>query len=147
MPVATGSPMIADTIGMTAVACFAATTGGVAYVTMTSTLSLTNSAAISAKRSPRPSAQRYSIARLRPSTQPSSCSRCTKAATHRFMVEGVLVPKKPIVGSFPTCCARAASGHVVAAPPTTPKNSRRRMSIPRLRSKHRTGLSEHVDRG
>ena len=51
-------------------------------VTMTSTLSRTNSAAISAKRSLRPSAQRYSIATVRPSIQPSSRSRCTKAATH-----------------------------------------------------------------
>ena len=40
------------------------------------------------------------------------------------MVEGVLVPKKPIVGSFPTCCARAASGHAVA-PPTSLIKSRR----------------------
>ena len=50
-------------------------------VTMTSTLSRTNSAAISAKRSLRPSAQRYSIATVRPSIQPSSRSRCTKAAS------------------------------------------------------------------
>ena len=51
-------------------------------VRMTSTLSRTNSAAISAKRSKRPSAQRYSIATVRPSIQPSSRKRCTKAATH-----------------------------------------------------------------
>src|SRR5712671_5023772 len=49
-------------------------------VTMTSTLSLANSAAISAPRSLRPSAQRYSIVTLRPSIQPSSRNRCTKAA-------------------------------------------------------------------
>jgi hypothetical protein len=30
----------------------------------------------------RPSAQRYSIATVRPSVQPSSRSRCTKPATH-----------------------------------------------------------------
>src|SRR5215471_11307508 len=46
---------------MTEVACLAAVTDGVDDVTMTSTLSLTNSVAISAKRSLRPSAQRYSI--------------------------------------------------------------------------------------
>ena len=67
---------------MTDVACFAAMTGAVPDVTMTSTLSRTNSAAISAKRSLRPSAQRYSIAMVRPSIQPSSRSRCTKAAIH-----------------------------------------------------------------
>jgi hypothetical protein len=38
----------ANTTGMTAVACFAARVGGVATVTMTSTLSRTNSAAFSA---------------------------------------------------------------------------------------------------
>ena len=80
-PLPTGSPAIAKTIGMTDVACFAARTAA-PDVTMTSTLSRTNSAAISAKRSLRPSAQRYSIATVRPSIQPSSRSRCTKAAVH-----------------------------------------------------------------
>jgi hypothetical protein len=74
--VANGSPAAANTIGMTDVACLAARTGGVLCVRMTSTLSRTNSAAISAKRSLRPSAQRTSIATLRPSTQPSSRIRC-----------------------------------------------------------------------
>ena len=113
-PLPTGSPATAKTIGMTDVACFAAATGAVPHVTMTSTLSRTNSAAISAKRSLRPSAQRYSIATVRPSIQPSSRSRCTKAAVHGLMAEGVLAPKNPMVGSLPACCARAASGH---APP------------------------------
>jgi hypothetical protein len=102
---------------MTAVACFAATTDGVAYVTMTSTLSRTNSFAISVRCSYRPSAQRYSIATVRPSIQPSSRNRCTKAVTHRFMAKDVLVPKNPMVGSLPACCARAASGHAAAALP------------------------------
>ena len=60
----------------------AMTPSAVAVVTMTSTLSRTNSAAISAMRSLRPSAQRYSIATVRPSIQPSSRSRCTKASVH-----------------------------------------------------------------
>ena len=85
-PVPTGSAAIAKTIGMTDVACFAAMTAAVPAVTMTSTLSRTNSAAISAKRSLRPSAQRYSIATVRPSIQPSSRSRCTKAAVHWLWV-------------------------------------------------------------
>src|SRR5262249_38679355 len=33
--------------------------------------------------------------------------------------------KYPMVGSFPTCCARAASGHVAAAPPSSVMNWRR----------------------
>jgi ABC-type uncharacterized transport system substrate-binding protein len=44
-------------------------------------MSRTSSAAISVKRSLRPSPQRYSIAMLRPSIQPSSRSRSTKAGT------------------------------------------------------------------
>jgi len=89
-------------------------TCGVPDVMMISTLSRTNSAAISARRSSRPSAQRYPIATVRPSIQPSSRSRCTKAATHSLAAERVLWPKKPMVGSFADCCARAASGHAAA---------------------------------
>jgi len=72
---------------------FAAATAA-PVVKMTSTLSRTNSAAISAKRSVRPSAQRTSIVTFRPSVQPSSRSRCTKAAVHGPQVEGEAVPRK-----------------------------------------------------
>ena len=85
----------------TDVACFEAVTAGVPDVTMTSTLSPTNSAANSAKRSSRPSLQRYSIATLRPSIQPSSRSRCARETTHSLPAERVFGPKKPIVGSLP----------------------------------------------
>src|SRR5262247_1168854 len=61
MPETTGSAATAKTIGMTVVACLAGSTAP-PVVTMTSTLSRTNSAAISGKRSLCPSAQRYSIA-------------------------------------------------------------------------------------
>src|SRR5262249_27837249 len=106
----------------------AATTTAVPDVTMTSTLRWTNSAAISAARSVRPSAQRYSIAIVRPSIHPSSRSRCTKAATHWPWVAGVAEPKYPMVGSLPGCCARAASGHAAVRPPSAPRNSRRLIS-------------------
>ena len=56
-PLPTGSTAKAKTMGMVDVACLTAETA-LPPVTMTSTLRLTNSAAISAKRSPRPSAQR-----------------------------------------------------------------------------------------
>ena len=78
---------------MTDVACFAATVGGVADVTMTSTLRLTNSAIISARCSLRPSAHRYSNAMVRPSIQPSSRSRCTNASRGGLSSERVLPPK------------------------------------------------------
>src|SRR5262249_37986861 len=77
-PAPTGSSPNAKTMGMTAVACINVGTAS-AFETMTSTLRRTNSAAISAWRSGRPSDQRYSIAMVRPSIHPSSCSRCTKA--------------------------------------------------------------------
>ena len=38
--------------------------------------------------------------------------------------EAVVAPKKPMVGTFPACCARAASGHA-AAPPSSVMTSRR----------------------
>jgi hypothetical protein len=68
--------------------------------------------------------QRTSIATVRPSIQPSSRNRCTNAAFHWAWVEGVPVPKRPMVGTLPACCARAASGHA-AAPPSSVMNSRR----------------------
>ena len=49
--------------------------------------------------------QRYSIATLRPSIQPSSRSRCTKAPTRWLSSEGVVGPKNPMVGRF--ACWRA----------------------------------------
>jgi ABC-type uncharacterized transport system substrate-binding protein len=71
-PLPIGFPAAANTMGMTDVACFAATTFAVPDAIITSTLSRTNSAANSAKRSLRPSPQRSSIATVRPSIQPSS---------------------------------------------------------------------------
>jgi hypothetical protein len=68
MPVRTESPAAAKAIGMAEVACLAARIDGVPYVTMISTLRRTNSATISAG-SLRPSAQRYSIAIVRPSAR------------------------------------------------------------------------------
>src|SRR5262249_40456962 len=49
IPLRTGSPAVANTIGISDVACFAARGGGVLCVTITSTLSRTNSFAISAR--------------------------------------------------------------------------------------------------
>ena len=81
-PLPTGSVASAKTIGIVTVACFAASAGPVAQVTIRSTFALANSVAISAARSFRPSAHRASIWRLRPSVQPSSPSRCTRTESH-----------------------------------------------------------------
>src|SRR5271154_5193946 len=61
---------------------------------------------------------------VRPSIQPSSRNRSTKAAVHALQIEAS-APRNPTVGSLPACCARAASGHVAAPPPTSVMNSRR----------------------
>jgi hypothetical protein len=97
---------------------------------MTSTWSRTNSAANSANRSLRPSAQRYSIATLRPSIQPSSRSRCTKAAVHCVQFTCVLAPRNPIVGNLPGC-ARATGGPTAADPAIPWMNARRRIAFPK----------------
>src|SRR5262249_11046144 len=70
---------------------------------------------------PPPSESR--IATVRSSIQPSSRSRCTKPAIHWPWVEGVPPPMTPIIGSFDGCCARAASGHAAATPPSSVMNS------------------------
>jgi hypothetical protein len=116
-------------MGMTSVACLNVGTP-IEVETMTSTLSRTNSAAISAWRAGFPSDQRYSIAMVRPSIQPNSRSRCTNAAVQGLELGAA---SNPMVGSLPACCACAASGHAAAAPPSSVMNSRRRTSSTGLR--------------
>ena len=123
-PVPTGSPP-AKTIGITDVACFAARTFTVPLETMTSIFCRTNSATISAARSLRPSAHRTLTATVRPSIQPSSRNRCTKAATRWFSIEAVVGLKNPMAGSLHVCRACAASGQTAAALPSSVMNSRR----------------------
>src|SRR6516162_7766947 len=67
-PLRTGSNATAKTMGMDVIVCFRIVTAA-PYVTMTSTLRRSNSAANSLTRSDLPWAQRYSIARLSPSLQ------------------------------------------------------------------------------
>jgi hypothetical protein len=64
---------------------------------------------------------------VRPSFQPSSRRRCTKAAVHWLQAEDMPGPKNPITG-VADCCARAASGQATAAPPSREMNSRRSRS-------------------
>ena len=106
-------------------------------VTITSTFSRTNSAAISAPRSGRPPSQRYSIAMVRPSIQPSLRIRSTKAAVHGLQLDAS-APRNPMIGSLPACCARATSGHAAATPPSSVMNSRR-LTFAFIRSPRRRG--------
>src|SRR5579872_776138 len=128
-PVSTGAPAVANTIGITDVACFAARVGGVLWVRIMLTLRWTNSAAIAAKRSVCPSAQRYSMMTLRPSVQPSSPSRCTKAAVIRLCAAALSTPINPMTGTA-GCWARTAKGNAVTVPPTSVMNSRRLIASP-----------------
>ena len=46
-------------------------------------------------------------------------------------MSGDWLKKNPITG-IAGCCARAVSGHAAAAPPNTPRNSRRLIFSPKL---------------
>src|SRR5262249_48440923 len=105
-----GSLVIAKTIGISEVTCFAAT-AEVPALTITLVLRRTNSAVNCLARSGCPSDQRYSILAVLPSTQPSVRSRFTKASVHARQASAS-EPRKPMIGGFPDgCCPRAASGH------------------------------------
>ncbi|MFL5216243.1 MAG: ABC transporter substrate binding protein [Microvirga sp.] len=76
-----------------------------------------------------------SIAMVRPSIQPSSRSRCTKAAVRWVWPEGVLAPRNPMVGAVPVCCAPAPRGQAAAAPRKAARTSRRLIRSPRRRAR------------
>src|SRR5262249_51380515 len=71
-----------------------------------------------------PSAKRYWIVTWRRSTYPPALRPLWNAATNVSNARGDAILRKPITGSA-GCCARAATGHVAAAPPTRVMNSRR----------------------
>src|SRR5262249_50795871 len=72
--------------------------------------------------------QRYSMATVLPSIQPSAPRRATNAAVHGAKA-AASAPKNPMVGSLPAGCARTASGQQAIAPPANDKNSRRRTCL------------------
>ena len=82
-PERTGSPIAMATIGIVLVAFLAAIAPGVLPVTITSTLRPITSAISAGSRSRWPSAQRRSMMRFWPSTQPSSRRRSQNALTAR----------------------------------------------------------------
>jgi len=117
---------------MAEVACLIA---GTAVPVVTSTLSWTNSAAISDKRSLRPSPQRFDPM-VRPSIQPSSRSRCTKAAVHAVMAKPM--PALEIrwlaasldVASISDCgCKASCYGLSWRVPPPALKRRNRKLEI------------------
>ena len=61
---------------------------------------------------------------LAPSTWPVSLRPWRKARSRSTTASGDRFSRNPTTGIAP-CCARAASGHAAAAPPSTVMNSRR----------------------
>ncbi len=118
----------------------------VPVATMTSTFCRTNSAAISAASSGRPSHQRYSIVIVRPLLQPSESMRPVKAATQGRQADASL-PKIPMMGSLPGCCERAASGQMTAAPPASSIKSRRRIAFPQAQDHANVAFNEVITAG
>jgi hypothetical protein len=132
IPLTTGSPTPAKTIGTVDVSCWTATVAGVEPVTMTSGCGPANSCASARIRLMSPPAHRKSIRTLRPSAQPKSASACVNAETKVFHTGSFSSPaiSTPMRRMRSGCCARATSGQ--AAAPTSPAmNSRRLIRLPR----------------
>src|SRR5205823_4485158 len=124
-PIWTGSAADTKTIGIVAVAALAASGPGVPPVAMIATRRRTRSAANAGKRLSWPSAQRYSTATFWPSTNPSCLRPSRNASSMSAKPSGDWAFRNPTTGIPPGCCALAASGHAVAAPPRRVRNSRR----------------------
>src|SRR5262245_20122981 len=101
---------------------------------MTSGAKATSSAACLCILSASPPRERYSISRLLPSVHPSFASAPRNAATIacRDGSSSIKPANMPMRRMRSACCARAATGHVAAAPPMTLMKSRRLMQPPRL---------------
>ena len=128
-PPATGSSGVIVTIGMVRVALYTANTPEVAPVKMTSGLRATSSRASDGMRSATPSPWRNASVILRPSTYPRSRNADRNAATLRLAATAESGDNNPISGRTGDGCARAVSGQATAVP-STPRNSRRFMSVP-----------------
>ena len=55
-------------------------------------------------------------------------------AALKLALSRMSVPRTPMVGSLPACCARAASGHATVIPPSADMNSRLLILIVMVRS-------------
>jgi len=64
-------------------------------------------------------------------------------AALKLALSRMSVPRTPMVGSLPACCARAASGHATVIPPSADMNSRLPILIVMVRS-DAIGPSRHV---
>ena len=114
-------------VGMFFVSLFTAASAAVPSVMSRSGDVATNFAAYLRNKFSSPSLQRYSRSTFCPVIHPSACrpdSSATRSARDCGSLSGTII-KSPIRRLRPGCCARAASGHPAAAPPTSVMNSRR----------------------
>src|SRR5712691_2020429 len=109
MPAPTGSPTAVMTTGTEVVAFLTARVAGVPAVTITATFRASSSPMRAGKRSYFPSAHRYSIRTLRPSTYPRSRNPSRKGSTRLASRAAVEFPRNPIRYTLPVCWAWAAS--------------------------------------
>jgi hypothetical protein len=126
-----GSEVAVMTIGIVSLACLAANAAGVPRVMIRSQFKWTSSVASSGKRSERPSADRYSMIRFRPSICPSSRNACRNASKFAAFKGRDVVSSRPMRWTRSGCCARAASGHAMTEPLRSVMNSRRFIGSPR----------------
>src|SRR5260370_42161456 len=123
-PSRTGSLPVAKTTGTVVAAALAESAPGV-LAPITAAFRSIRSATRADSRSLRPSAQRCSMTTLRPSTKPASVRPRRNAARRCSNDADGVLRRKPTTG-IAGCCARAASGHALAAaPPSSVMNARR----------------------
>src|SRR6516225_6534179 len=125
-PWPTGSVTCVNTIGTAPLCSHIAAVTGVLLAKIRSGPMASSSAAWSRNTLPSP-AQRYSIERLRPLTHPGFRRPFSNAAT-RDCASGSLATSPistPMRRICSDCCARAATGHATAPPPSSVMNSRR----------------------
>jgi hypothetical protein len=136
---------MAMTMGIVRVAFLSVLAAGVPPVTITSTCDPTSSAARSGSRSTRSCPHFHSMATVLPLTYPRSRRPSTNAWVRVAKDAGVPNRRTPIRGTLWDCCARAASGHAAAAPPSSVMNSRRFTRSPRRRGRVASaGLRDQV---
>ena len=116
-PSLTGSPPVTKTIGTVVVAALAARAEGV-LPTITATCRRSKVRHQSRQPIRLTSAERYSIATFWPSTKPVSFRPWRNAATRCGDVSRAIALRRNPTTGIAGCCARAASGHAAAAPPS-----------------------------
>ena len=128
-PAPTGSVTCRKMIGTLRVAWRNGSTTGLPVATMTSGARATSSFAYRRLRSASPAPKRKSICTLLPLVQPNCCNACRNAALRACASasSAARLVNRPIRRSRSPRCARAASGHAAAAPPSKKTNSRRRI--------------------